>query len=452
MKVKRFFAPTMPQALRMVREEMGADAVILSNRRVEGGIEIVTALDYNEGEARAQLGGAAPAAMNSGRVGALQAEQHLRLEGEMGLARSRIRDVRDRSAARLQGAKPAPTGTAATPQAGPGHQVSETVQSEAWAEMRAEIHSLRELLEGRQAAAVAPSTSNHNDGKSDSARPERQNLLQQRLQERLLDLGLGRDLSTRLAREHAQGRLDDSWKSALKGLASSLAVEGREWMDRGGIYAVVGSSGAGKTTTLGKLAARHVLKHGADSVALITTDRYRVAAHEQLFVFGRILNVPVRVVDEANSLDSLLDELSDHHLVLIDTAGLNAGDRGWQEQMDELANSRHPIQAYLLMAATSQPRIMKSSWHLYKAIGLVGCVITKLDEALTLGEALDFVVESGLPLAYYTDGQKIPQDLHRAGAGTLVKLAVRRLQALAEAPTVPVTLAQRAADTKVRAA
>lgn len=416
MKVKRFFAPTMPQALRLVREEMGADAVILSNRRVDGGVEIVTALDYDEGQVRASLGVADPAAINSGRVAALQAEQHLRLEGELGRARSRIRDVRERSVARTSTAKAAPA---------PVKLPTETVkpqadgQTEAWAEMRAEIHSLRELLQNRQ-------------GGEPNAVSERSNLLQQRLMERLADLGLGRELSTQLAKSHAQGRLDHSWKAALKGLAGSLAVEGREWMDRGGIYAVVGATGAGKTTTLGKLAARHVLKHGSDSVALITTDRYRVAAHEQLFVFGRILNVPVRVVDESNSLDSLLDELSGHHLVLIDTAGLNAGDRGWQEQMDELAQSRHLIQTYLLMAATSQARIMKATWHLYKMMGLAGCVITKLDEAMTLGEALDFAVESRLPVAYYTDGQKIPQDLHRAGAGALVKLAVRRLQALAE--------------------
>lgn len=424
MKVKRFFAPTMPQALRMVREEMGADAVILSNRRVEGGIEIVTALGYNEGEARAQLGVADPATINSGQVGTLQAEQHLRLEGELGRARNRIRDVRQRTAVRgdvSQAAQP-DTAPSPAPQAELRAQVP-GLQDKAWAEMRAEIHSLRELFQGRPESAQA-------------ARPDRTNLIHQRLHERLMDLGLGKELSAALAREHAEGRLDNSWKSALKGLACTIAVEGREWMDRGGIYAVVGATGAGKTTTLGKLAARHVLKHGADSVALITTDRYRVAAHEQLFVFGRILNVPVRVVDESNNLDKLLDELSDHHLVLIDTAGLNAGDRGWQEQMDELAQSRHPIQTYLLTAATSQPRIMKSNWHLYKAMGLSGCVITKLDEALTLGEVLDFAVESHLPVAYYTDGQKIPQDLHRAGAGALVKLAVRRMQALAETPPV----------------
>lgn len=422
MKVKRFFAPTMPQALRLVRDEMGPDAVILSNRRVDGGVEIVTALNYDEGAVRAQFGVTDPAALNSGRVAALQAERHLRLTDEMGLARSRIRDVRDRTATHSAVAQP-PIQAEPTQETVVAPPPKPSFPEDGWAEVRAEIHSLKELLQNR----AGPETQN---------RPERGNLVQQRLQERLLDLGLGREFGASLAAEHTQGRLDNSWKSALKGLATSLAVEGREWMDRGGIYAVVGATGAGKTMTLGKLAARHVLKHGADSVALITTDRYRVAAHEQLFVFGRILNVPVRVVDESHNLDSLLDELSDRHLVLIDTAGLNASDRGWKEQMDELAQSRHSIQTYLLMAATSQPRIMKSAWHLYKNMQLCGCIITKLDEAMTLGEALEFAVESRLPVAYYTDGQKIPQDLHRAGAGTLVKLAIRRLHALTAAPAL----------------
>src|SRR5690554_8125192 len=111
-------------------------------------------------------------------------------------------------------------------------------------------------------------------------------------------------------------------------LVAGVRTPNQEWLDEGGVYALVGPTGSGKTTTIGKIAARYVLEHGADSLALVTTDRYRVAAHEQLFVFGRILNVPVRVVDDSHSLDQVLDELQDRHLVLIDTAGLSAADPG----------------------------------------------------------------------------------------------------------------------------
>src|SRR5699024_12123811 len=132
--------------------------------------------------------------------------------------------------------------------------------------------------------------------------------------------------------------------------------------------------------------------------------------------FGRILNVPIRVVDESHSLDNILDELTDKHLVLIDTAGLTSSDKGYQEQLLELANSHHNIQTHLVVSATSQPRIMKSVWHCYKMANLVGCVITKIDEALTLGEALGFVMETSLRVADYTDGHKSAKGARKSDA------------------------------------
>ncbi|MBS3803695.1 MAG: flagellar biosynthesis protein FlhF, partial [Oleiphilaceae bacterium] len=289
---------------------------------------------------------------------------------------------------------------------------------QALADMRAEISSLRDLVQERrppadpERAAPAPVAS------------------QQRLTERLEEFGLTRNLAGALGRSHGKGRLDEGWKQALKTLAAGIRTPRAEWLEEGGIYALVGPTGSGKTTTIGKMAARYVLRHGADSLTLVTTDRYRVAAHEQLFVFGRILNVPVRVVDESHSLDAILDELSDRHLVLIDTAGLTPSDQGCQEQLLELAQSRHGIKSHLVVPATSQPRVMKSMLHCYKMASLAGCVMTKLDESITLGEVLGFVMEAGLPVAYYTDGQRIPRDLHRAEAVPLIRLAVERLKTL----------------------
>ncbi|MDX1589319.1 MAG: flagellar biosynthesis protein FlhF [Oleiphilaceae bacterium] len=427
MKVKRFCAPTMQQALRMVREEMGADAVILSNRRVDGGVEIVTALDYDEGEVRSQLGVADAELTNASRLAEMQAERHRRLETAMSRSRNHIQDVRRQSASRQEPVRAATLGP--EPEKAPSRQSGqgESGGENAWSEMRAEIHSLREMLQQQMAAS----------GHSTAATPggtAPRTIVMQRLAERLRDLGLDKTLSEELAQEHGQGRLDLGWKSALKALANRLHTESSDLLERGGICALVGPTGSGKTTTIGKMAARFVLRHGADKLALVTTDRYRVAAHEQLFVFGRILNVPVRVVDESHSLDQILDDLSDRKLVLIDSAGLTASDRGWQEQVDELLNSRHDIAPYLVISATSQPRIMQSTWHCYNSLSLAGCIMTKLDEALTLGEVLGFAVQSALPVAYYTDGQRIPQDMHRAGPASLVKQAVRRLQALSQQP------------------
>ncbi|MDX1800500.1 MAG: flagellar biosynthesis protein FlhF [Marinobacter sp.] len=414
MKVKRFFAPTMAEALKRVRLEMGADAVILSNRRVDGGVEIVTALDYDENLARQRLGDQAAEASNGSRLAEMQADQHRRLEDELGRSRERIRDIRERRAqdgARFSTADRAPAGRTEGLFGEP-----ESVQARELADMRAEISSLRDLMSA-QAGKPATVTAEPPPG-----------ALQQRLTERLEEFGLTRKLGHALAGGFTGGRLEDGWKQALKTLAAGLKTTRLEWMDQGGIYALVGPTGSGKTMTIGKMAARYVLRHGADSLALVTTDRYRVAAHEQLFVFGRILNVPVRVVDESHSLDDILDDLGDRRLVLIDTAGLTQSDKGYQEQLSELARSHHNIRTHLVVSATSQPRIMKSMWHCYKMAKLAGCVLTKLDEALTLGESIGFAMETGLPIAYYTDGQKIPQDLHHAEAIPLVRLAVERLK------------------------
>ncbi|SNC67235.1 flagellar biosynthesis protein FlhF [Marinobacter sp. es.048] len=436
MKVKRFFAQTMAEALKQVSEQMGPDAVILSNRRVDGGVEIVTALDYDENMARQRLGNQAEEATNGSRLAEMQAEQHRRLEDELSRSRDRIREVREKRAA--HGASYADASFAAVQDAASGGfddiesvpQAPRAAYSDELAQMRAEISSLRDMMQGRRPQPepeVSATTA-----------------VQQRLAERLQEFGLGTDLAGSISRRHKAGRLEDGWKQSLKMLCTGVRTSRMEWLDEGGAYALVGPTGSGKTTTIGKLAARYVLKHGSDSVALVTTDRYRVAAHEQLFVFGRILNVPVRVVDESHSLDDILDELSDRHLVLIDTAGLTSADKGYQEQLAELARSHHNIKTHLVVSATSQPRIMKSVWHCYKMANLAGCVMTKIDEALTLGESLGFVMETGLPVAYYTDGQKIPEDLHHAEAVPLVRLAVDRLKTLQQQQAVAEGLKEHA--------
>lgn len=436
MKVKRFFAQTMAEALKQVSEQMGPDAVILSNRRVDGGVEIVTALDYDENMARQRLGNEAEQATNGSRLAEMQADQHRRLEDELTRSRDRIREVREKRAS--QGASYAGSSFASVQEAvGGGFGDIEPLPrspreaySDELAQMRAEISSLRDMMQGRRPQPepeVSATTA-----------------VQQRLAERLQEFGLGSDLAGSISRRHKTGRLEDGWKQSLKMLCTGVRTSRMEWLDEGGAYALVGPTGSGKTTTIGKLAARYVLKYGSDSVALVTTDRYRVAAHEQLFVFGRILNVPVRVVDESHSLDDILDELSDRHLVLIDTAGLTSADKGYQEQLAELARSHHNVKTHLVVSATSQPRIMKSVWHCYKMANLAGCVMTKIDEALTLGESLGFVMETGLPVAYYTDGQKIPEDLHHAEAVPLVRLAVDRLKTLQQQQAVAEGLKEHA--------
>jgi flagellar biosynthesis protein FlhF len=478
MKVKRFFAESMQAALRQVRDELGADAVILSNTRVKDGIEIVAALDYSEEAAKAQVRQQVGTELTSSpsHIARLHAQRQVQLQEEMASARRRIDSVRHERAAvgaeartadaaapaaraeperkgRVNGiesllspelkaglqaharkiepdepitvieppapkagqtprepVKPVPDRLA--PRAGVGSDPElgapdrrQGSQWDALADMREEIQSIKRMLQHGEAPAPEQKPRAVTDLRSRCA---------QRLGERLSELGLtGQVRDVLLRTVSCEDDFEAAWRMACGKLASLIRVEPAELIDQPGVIALVGPTGSGKTMTIGKLAARYVMKYGGDGIALVTTDRYRIAAHEQLKVFGRILNIPVFTVNEKNGLDDILDRLSHKRLVLVDTAGLQQNDPGWADQMQELKLSRHPIKPYLVLSATGQYQIMCAQYHVYRRAALSGVVLTKVDEAVSLGELLSFLAASRLPVAYVTDGQRVPADLHR---------------------------------------
>jgi flagellar biosynthesis protein FlhF len=258
------------------------------------------------------------------------------------------------------------------------------------------------------------------------------------LKERLESIGIQNPIREQLEeRMEGERDFDTAWAKVRKQLHSAIQTEYSEIIDMGGVISLVGPTGSGKTMTVGKLAARYVMRHGADSLALVTTDRYRIAAHEQLKVFGRILNVPVHVVDEENCLDDILDRCSDRKLVLVDTAGLMQSDRSWNEQLKELKMSAHKIQNYLVMPSTGQYAVMKANYKHYKMVGLAGTILTKLDEAVSLGEAISYLVASKLPCAYVTDGQRVPEDIHLSKKEDLLNKAEELLNNAERWVTIP---------------
>jgi flagellar biosynthesis protein FlhF len=190
------------------------------------------------------------------------------------------------------------------------------------------------------------------------------------------------------------------------------------------VIALVGPAGMGKTTTLAKLAARYVLKYGAQHVALVSLDSYRIGAQEQLKTLGRILNVPVTLVDPGQSLTQALAPLARKRVVLIDSAGLPASDPALHMQLETLASRGIKARNYLVLAATSQNQVLKAAYHSYKRCGLAGCILTKLDEATSLGEVLGLAIGQRLPVAYLTDGPRIPDDLQVPRSHQLVSRAV----------------------------
>jgi flagellar biosynthesis protein FlhF len=283
-------------------------------------------------------------------------------------------------------------------------------------ELQAEIADMRLLLEQQLDRLGAP------------ASPMSSSPVLGSIGRRLERLGLPAEVVTKVLEACAKNQsLSNAWPDALAKLAHLVPVNGRDIVDQGGVFAFVGPTGVGKTTTIGKLAARYVLQHGADKVALITTDTYRIAAHDQLRSLARILRVPVRVVDESNSLESLLRSLRHCSLILIDTAGFRHGDPHLKTQLKALSEQPQ-VKSLLVLSCNSQEQMLKASIHAYGAARLQGCVLTKLDETASLGEALGVVMQSRLPVVYTTDGQDIPKNLEVAKAHHLVAKAVALLK------------------------
>lgn len=423
MRVKRFFAADMRSAMKLVRDEMGADASIIANRRVAGGIELTAALDYEAPRLTPPTPGldtelkktqerilSARASLQAGETPAAGPSVNRQLFGDsMRQAAERgspvARELLDRlNSERAAPAAEAPAAAAASAAAAPAADSLDV--------MRAEIAGLRDLLESQLGSLAW--------GKVNQQQPRQASLWR-----RLVHLGLPADLCrSLLSKVEEVTDIRQAWRLLLAHLAQSIPVMRSEPIDQGGVIALVGPTGAGKTTTLGKLAARYVLKHGSEHVALVTMDTFRIGAHEQLRTLGRILNVPVRVVDEQHSLQDVLDEFANKRLVLVDTAGLQAQDPQLRGQLKELAALGDRVSTLLVLAATSQYRVLKAAWHNYSSCALAGCILTKVDEAGSLGEALGLAIEQRLPVAYMADGQRIPDDLARGVGHQLVSRAV----------------------------
>ena len=398
MQVKRFFAADMRQAMKLVRDELGADACILGNRRVAGGVELTAALDVQM-----------PPASQANP----QLEQELRAtQAKIAAARSELDNRTLEASQNGQLFAAANAAAERKPAAMASRTSTSPADQQALDAMRAELHGLRELIEV-QLGSIAW-------GQLQSRQPQQASLWR-----RLQRLGLSAELSRQMLERVA--RINDprqAWRLLLAHLAHAIRIPEQEVIEEGGLVALVGPAGMGKTTTLAKLAARHVLKHGPQGLALGGMDSFRIGAHEQLKTLGRILNVPVLQVDPGQSLSQVLAPLARKKLVLIDTAGLPANDPALRLQLEALANRGLKVKNFLVMAATSQGQVLKAAYHGYKRCGLAGCIISKVDEAACLGEVLELAIGQQLPVAYLTDGPRIPDDLQLPKSHQLVSRAV----------------------------
>ncbi|MFI8743965.1 flagellar biosynthesis protein FlhF [Pseudomonas sp. NPDC077186] len=407
MQVKRFFAADMRTAMKLVRDELGADAAIIGNRRVAGGVELTAALDYQVAPAPVRPNPALEAELRKtqARIASAQAELATRAEQDAGKDRQLFANE-SLVAPELPATPVKPQRPAEPAPAQPA------VDPRALDAMRFELHGLRELIE-MQLGSIAW-------GQLQTRRPQQANLWR-----RLQRMGLSAELAQALLNKVADvAEPRQAWRMLLAHLAHAIKTPKLEPLEEGGVIALVGPAGMGKTTTLAKLAARYVLKHGAQQVALVSMDSYRIGAQEQLKTLGRILGVSVTQVDPGQSLLQALAPLAKKRLVLIDTAGLPGNDPALRLQLESLAARGLQAKNYLVLAATSQSQVLKAAYHSYKRCGLAGCILTKLDEAASLGEALGLAISQHLPVAYVADGPRIPDDLQVPRSHQLVSRAV----------------------------
>jgi len=380
MKIKRFTGRDMRDTMRQVRENLGPDAVILDTTRDGNSIAISAAVDFDPGAYQA-------------------AQAAEKAQAAASLARGPRIDCTDEEAV-----TPAPAIVT-------GASASEV------AEMRSEVKAMRELLETQLSRLIW----------DDHARRDPKNADVMR---HLTTLGVSPDMVQTLVSQLDPNEDIKPWSATLKLLVDNIDVADDDLVCNGGIYAVVGPTGAGKTTTIAKLAARYIQQGRSEDIALVTTDTFRIAAREQLETFGRIIGVPVYSASDAESLGATLRALADKELVLIDTAGMGQRDLRLARELACLTGTEQDIRVLLALPANVQTESLQEIVDAFLIARPSGCILTKMDEATSLGGALSVLIRNGLPLTYVANGQRVPEDLHSAHSRQtwLVKAAVELIR------------------------
>lgn len=404
MKMQKYTAPDMRTALRKVRADHGADVVILSTRRAAGVVELTVASDP---EAVAAATAAAPPARLAvgDAVTASRPASAPPSSPSISTTTPVITPFARIPPASITATEP---GSAAEPRASTSAPPAPAAPSAVDIELKA----LRRLLE-TQLATLA-----WNDLTRRS--PVAAELLRQ-----FAELGLERDLAASLVEAVTPGGdLGLARETALDALRSRIGTTGDGWAEQGGTLVMVGPAGSGKTSALAAIAARWVMRHGPTGAALVSAGDNRFGAYEHLARLGRLLGLPTYQVEDAKELPALLARLRDHRLVLVDTAATAPRGEAAEAQSDALAALRGIATIVLTLPATSQAATLRQAAARYVRLGATACIATRLDEATSLGGLLSAVIAAGLPLAYVTEGTRLPDDLRPARAAEMVALAV----------------------------
>ncbi|MDI1299734.1 flagellar biosynthesis protein FlhF [Methylotenera sp.] len=452
MNIKRFFGKNSREALSMVRKELGENAVILSNRAMNGGNEIMAFKEEDmnamvardEGQQRSfnEESNDAPTLLsllsknnrNKSAETVLDKRESLpaeiddydeivrRAELKNNAAAMHKQAEAQKQAAQLRPTAPQkPVMQQASRPAAPVRQPANpnplpTLQSsQQMTDMLNEMRNMRSVIES-QLTAISWGNIQQRDP------------IKSKMLSTLLSAGFSAALSRQLTEKMPENLSEEkamAWIKAILSINLNTIENETEVLDQGGIFALIGPTGVGKTTTTAKLAARYVMKHGTENLGIITTDAYRIGGHEQLRIYGKILGVMVHAVKDEADLKIALNELKNKHTVLIDTVGVSQRDRMVAEQIAMLSSTNMPVKKLLCLNATSTGETLTDVIKAYKRKGLEGCIITKLDEAATIGNALDVVIREKIKLYYVANGQRVPEDIHLANKAYLIQHALK---------------------------
>jgi flagellar biosynthesis protein FlhF len=442
MRIIRYMAPDTRAALRGIREQLGDDAVILSSKRTPEGVEVTAAIDFDASrleDAAVQLATPQPKAKPAAKAAAAPAPTPgvqtpaaarpaprpapLRRPAATAPAARAPAQVTARApvapvspAAKAPAAVVRPSATAApkplAPLAAPPASVP-AVSNAAMDNMSHELKIMRRMLEAQLEQLAW------------SERTRRTPVIAELLRE-LTEIGISQDLAARLAEQLPdQVDLATARRFSIAGLSQYLQIAGPRWQEDGGRVALVGATGAGKTTTLAKLAVRWVLRHGPRELALVAADSVRIGAQDQLQSLGQLLGVPVFAPDGFAGLSALLAQLGAFRLVLIDTPGTSVRDPQLGARLSVLANSASQLESALVLPANTQAGAIDEAVKRFAPANPACCVLTKTDEAASLGGVLSVLIRARLPVAYVSSGQRVPEDLQPARALELVSQAVQ---------------------------
>lgn len=438
MNVQKFFGANSRDVMRQVRDVLGDEALILSNRRVGDGVEI-TAVAGDEMQGLTYQNPTHAAAQPKKTVStAFGAEAIAAILNHGGFGNDE-----DKVAEKPQVATPDPAELSkkSRPRISKESSPSSKPRGSRWeiqpdplldseqkneadhtpglnstvAGMAFELKHLRSLLEGQLSGFAWGELARRDPIKAELLRA-------------MFGAGFSPALSRKLVDAMPSGLNFEQGISWLKAaIIHNLKVDdsGADVIEQGGVVALVGPTGVGKTTTVAKLAAHAVLRFGASNVALLSTDSYRIGAHEQLRIYGRILNVPVHAIKEDVELEATLADLQRSHLVLIDTVGMSQRDRNIPEQIKFLCGDNRQVKRHLLLPATAQGVTLDDIVRAHQGAGLDGCIITKVDESVSLAPAIDCLIRHSLRLHYVTNGQRVPEDIRTANAAYLVDRAFK---------------------------